>query len=61
MTEIGTLGEKVTQRIFRIHNKTCISKFESTSVRKGGVGFRTLQRSNFEGSFSSESMELEKE
>ncbi len=38
MTEIGTLGEKITGRIFGIHNKTCISKFESTSVRRGGIG-----------------------
>jgi hypothetical protein len=38
MTEIGTLGEKFTPRFFGIHNKTCISKFESTSVRRGGIG-----------------------
>jgi hypothetical protein len=38
MTGIGILGEKITQRIFRIHKKTCISKFESTSVRRGGIG-----------------------
>jgi hypothetical protein len=38
MIEINTLGEKITQRIFGIHYKTCISKFESTSVTRGGIG-----------------------
>jgi hypothetical protein len=38
MTKIGTLGEKITQKNFGIHNKTCISKFESTNVRRGEIG-----------------------
>jgi hypothetical protein len=38
MIEIGPLGGKNTQRIIGIHNKTCISKFESTSVRREAIG-----------------------
>ncbi len=38
MIAISTLGEKITKRIFGIHNKTYISKFESTNVRMGGIG-----------------------
>jgi hypothetical protein len=38
MIEINTLGGKITRGIFGIHNKTYISKFESTSVRRGGIG-----------------------
>jgi hypothetical protein len=34
MTEISILGKKITRRSFGIHNKTCISKLESTSVRR---------------------------
>jgi hypothetical protein len=38
MIQISTLGEKIIRRIFGIHNKICISKFESTSVKRGGIG-----------------------
>jgi hypothetical protein len=38
MIEINTVGEKIAQGIFGIHNKTYISKFESTNVKRGGIG-----------------------
>ncbi len=49
MIEISILGEKITGRIFGIHDKTCISKFESTSVRRGGIGISNSSTFKFGG------------
>ncbi len=61
MTEINTLGKKIIWRIFGIHTKHVFPNLNQQVLEGEGYGFWTLQHSNFEGSFSSESMELEKE